>query len=525
MSQGGIISLTSGGGGGVVNSVTGTNGVTASPTTGNVVVSGVNATTSTVGVASFNPTEFTVSGAGEVSLLSPSSPAIQTITGNDSVAESPNASGNFNFLTSNTTVQFIGSTNTETLNFGLSNLLIGDSGIHSTSAAGNVGVGLSALTNVTSGQNNVVIGYFAGNKLNTAANTTLIGSGAGENMTTGTNTFIGSNAGFNITTGSACNALGNSALGNALTSQRVIAIGTGAASAYTTSESSNIIIGNNGVGGESNVIRIGAQGSGLGQQNTCFIAGIAGVNVGSVATVVTEASNQLGTAVLTAGTGVTITPTANTITISASSSVPISFATDSGTATPSAGTITIHGGSNINTSGSGSTVTINVNNQLLMTNGSSSAPSYSFANGTNVGMYYDGGSKLVLNGTNGQIFNADAGTISINSANINAQGINITSFLQLNYKNPGAYPYTVTSNDNYISIDSSAGAHTINFPNAPNTGRTFIVKDRTGNAGTNNITLTTPGGTVTFDGSTTFVIDSNYGSVQLIFNGSNYEVY
>src|ERR1700689_4598331 len=54
---------------GVVFSVTGTNGVTASPTTGNVVVSGVNATTSTVGVASFNSTEFTVSGAGQVSLI------------------------------------------------------------------------------------------------------------------------------------------------------------------------------------------------------------------------------------------------------------------------------------------------------------------------------------------------------------------------------------------------------------------------------------------------------------------------
>ena len=54
---------------GVVDSVTGTNGVTASPTTGNVVVSGVNATTSSVGVASFNPGEFTVNGAGQVSLI------------------------------------------------------------------------------------------------------------------------------------------------------------------------------------------------------------------------------------------------------------------------------------------------------------------------------------------------------------------------------------------------------------------------------------------------------------------------
>ena len=51
---------SSGGGGGSVNSVTGENGVIAIPTIGSVIVSGVNATTSTVGVASFNPLDFTV---------------------------------------------------------------------------------------------------------------------------------------------------------------------------------------------------------------------------------------------------------------------------------------------------------------------------------------------------------------------------------------------------------------------------------------------------------------------------------
>ena len=61
-----------GGGGSGVTSVNGSNGVTASPTSGAVVVSGVNATTSTVGVASFNPADFTVSGGGEVSLFATS---------------------------------------------------------------------------------------------------------------------------------------------------------------------------------------------------------------------------------------------------------------------------------------------------------------------------------------------------------------------------------------------------------------------------------------------------------------------
>jgi len=68
MSQAGIISLSAGGG--VVFSVTGSNGVTAAPTTGAVIVSGVNATTTTVGVASFSSANFAVSGAGQVTLAS-----------------------------------------------------------------------------------------------------------------------------------------------------------------------------------------------------------------------------------------------------------------------------------------------------------------------------------------------------------------------------------------------------------------------------------------------------------------------
>lgn len=72
-SMGGTVSSNwvpvAGGSGSGVNTVNGNNGVTASPTSGSVVVSGVNATTSTVGVASFNSLDFTVDISGEVSLI------------------------------------------------------------------------------------------------------------------------------------------------------------------------------------------------------------------------------------------------------------------------------------------------------------------------------------------------------------------------------------------------------------------------------------------------------------------------
>jgi hypothetical protein len=91
--------FNTGSGSGAVNQVTGTNGVTASPISGNVVVSGVNATTSTVGVASFNPANFTVNGSGEVSAL-----AVGSIPWTDEAVSFAAASNNGYFCTAPLTV-------------------------------------------------------------------------------------------------------------------------------------------------------------------------------------------------------------------------------------------------------------------------------------------------------------------------------------------------------------------------------------------------------------------------------------
>ena len=117
MSQSGALTL-SGGGGGVVTSVTGANGVTASPTTGAVVVSGINATTSSVGVARFNPAQFSIT-AGAVSLIGASTLAIQTIN-----SLPPNAAANFTINTSNTNIQFVAGGNTITWNGNPANNLL-----------------------------------------------------------------------------------------------------------------------------------------------------------------------------------------------------------------------------------------------------------------------------------------------------------------------------------------------------------------------------------------------------------------
>lgn len=86
-------------------------------------------------------------------------------------------------------------------------------------------------------------------------------------------------------------------------------------------------------------------------------------------------------------------------------------------------------------------------------------------------------------------------------------------------------PYTVQPDDFYIATDSTLGPITLNFPNAPTQFRIWIVKDMIGNDAVSNTSVTTPGGVVTFDGLTTYTMNSNYQAINLLFNGTSYEVW
>ncbi len=100
-----------------------------------------------------------------------------------------------------------------------------------------------------------------------------------------------------------------------------------------------------------------------------------------------------------------------------------------------------------------------------------------------------------------------------------------TGTTTLTYTNVTTTPYVVLTTDEYLSVDTSALAITIQLPNAATLGRAYIVKDRTGAAATRNITVTTVGGAVNIDGATTFVMNTNYQSINIIGNGTTYEVY
>lgn len=331
--------------------------------------------------------------------------------------------GVVNIVTANSTPIFAGAGNTLTLDFNLtSNLGLGSSLPALTTGTGNLTYGRFAGQALTSGLSNILIGVAAGAGLTTGSTNVFIGQSVAAGSTaTGGNVGIGIGALLGLTTGLSHTAIGASSHGLVTTGSFSTCLGSNSGAGHTGADSSNICIGYNTIGtaGQSNTLRIGnATGVGNGALATAFICGIDGVNVGSVATVVTEASNKLGTATITGGTNITITPGANTITISDSQA------------------------------------------QLL--------PSYSVANAT---------------------------------------------------------PYVVTATDFYITVDTTTIPITIQLPNAPTNLRRFIIKDSGGMAATNNVTVTTVGGVVVIDAAATFVMNTNYQAIELVFATVGYQVF
>lgn len=99
------------------------------------------------------------------------------------------------------------------------------------------------------------------------------------------------------------------------------------------------------------------------------------------------------------------------------------------------------------------------------------------------------------------------------------------SVLGITTVNHAASPYTVLSTDEFLAVNTSGGVVTIDLPNTTTTGRVITVKDSNGTSNTSNISITTPGGTVTIDGQTTYTISTNYQSITVVFDGTNYEVF
>lgn len=213
-------------------------------------------------------------------------------------------------------VSFSGSGSTLTLNVtdSTNNTFIGKSaGAISAGSSECCGFGYLALSSLTTQVFSSAFGAHALENCNADANSAF-GQSASQALTSGIQncafgqasiskdqTSIGNSAFgyatlFNYLNGSGHNtALGHQSLIGLINGQSNIGIGPSSGINYVGAESSNIVISNAGVASESNVTRIGTQGSGIGQQNKAFIAGIVGVTVSNLNVVtINTATGQLG---------------------------------------------------------------------------------------------------------------------------------------------------------------------------------------------------------------------------------------
>jgi len=220
---------------------------------------------------------------------------------------------------------------------GVQNTAIGANALNANvSGTSNVAVGYQAMKAFTTGSNNMVLGHnamyqntntsntvvigeaaatasgFNGNYAvvigATAANTAtltgngpiVIGGAAAAQATTGDySIFIGFRCGYTVSSGTNNIVIGSfTGVSTGITTgSNNTLMGYQVGTAYTTSESANILIGASvaGVVGESNVLRIGDAGASA--VTKAFIGGIYGITTasGTTATVLVSNTGQLGT--------------------------------------------------------------------------------------------------------------------------------------------------------------------------------------------------------------------------------------
>jgi hypothetical protein len=298
------IQLGSGGGSGV-NTLTGNSGGAVPPTANNINVVGDGTTANVVGTPGTSTLTISASASVPIQFDADTGSAVPVlgvlnVFGADGIATS--GAGNTVTIGTNGTIanQYDTDSGSAIPAGGILNVL-GGSNINTTGAGDTVTVNLNDYIEWPASSATSGIIYIDGFEFMSAygTNNTFLGNAAG-NLTLNTgsaiqNTGIGTTALLSLTTGASNTALGGSALGSLTTGSSSIGIGLNAGVNYTT-ESSNICIANDGTVADANTLRIGTEGSGIGEIDTTFIAGIYNTTgLTGTRMVVVDANGQLGT--------------------------------------------------------------------------------------------------------------------------------------------------------------------------------------------------------------------------------------
>lgn len=514
-------------GGGLVTSVTGSNGVTASPTTGAVVVSGVNATTSSVGVASFNPSNFTVTG-GQVSLLG--SDVGQTITGDSGGALSPTA-GNWNILGQKAgsipVMDTIGSASTLSIE---NRTWVTEFVVDPSSTVGLRGTytTIQSAINAASSGDMIYVrpGTYVENLTLIAGITIASIPGDGydnlvqiEGSITGTYSGISTISGCKLVPTTAGGITLSGGGGTQLYVKGCVLFSFGSSgtnyvftstNAACTASFYDCLFDTNAFGSYFNV-----SAGGVNIFNCDFAPNSGGSTIAN--TISGGVIDMRNTAY---GDQNILQPS---WTISGGNFYAVNCDINGSITTSSTSNLTI---SNCNCYSTTTFFTLGGSSHYIygsaITSGTGSAVSVS----TSCFL-----SQLTINSTN---TNPITGSGTVNYCGLSFIGTSATSLINTTTQSPGvksndavkviapgSYPYTTKPQDAVIIVDTSS-ARTIVPLASPVTGQMHTIKDNVGSAATNNITITPSGANI--DGSASTTINIAYGSITIVFNGTQWNI-
>lgn len=217
---------------------------------------------------------------------------------------------------------------------------------------------------------------------------------------------------------------------------------------------------------------------------------------------------DLGVQAILPGTGITVNANTGTVTV-----------TNAGVTAFNGSTGNVLGVSSVN----GSTGTVSVVGSII-------GSTYIGVSGTTAVTLTNLGVQTIT-GTANQITASSAtGTVTLSlpqsiatTSSVTFGSVSVTtatlSTYKVGYTSVTAATYAVT-NDSILGVNR-AGPVAITLPaSAGNTGRVLDIKDESGAAATNNITITPASGTI--DGATSLTLNINYGSYRIYCNGTNW---
>ncbi len=158
--------------------------------------------------------------------------------------------------------------------------------------------------NLSDASSNTFLGLVSGFlKGGGAANNTFVGGQSGVRVDSANNTGMGYQNLNSLVGGDGFNAVfGQNGFYNLVDGAYNIGLGQNCGDDVGTSARSNIMIGNRGIAGDNNTMRLGTQGSSDGQIDSTFIAGIASVTVSNAEMVVVDTTTgEMGSQAIPSG--------------------------------------------------------------------------------------------------------------------------------------------------------------------------------------------------------------------------------